>query len=273
MVRTLSVIIVLCAMGMSSVQACLGTHQFKTFPVGVLNDQIITVDVQVIRTEAISIADKLDEEVSNEFAAGWVLYVYEASYSLKQELLSLQPYDTLYVYNESYLRKLQIAYTAVYHNIVAKYETLERLVPQSISFCDYQKECELVSLEYDSQKKKDFLRFQGKEHPFSIIRDTTFYGMPWSLKYAESAEGLYISSVRVLKTPKHTLLMVHLENGHEISMGMITTDPTQLKTDDGFMRHLCKEYVPDFEFDDITQAVYKEPLLHHGAGIDVFVVK
>ena len=75
--------------------ACLNTYQFKIFPVGVSQDKIITVDVQIRRTSQVEGNRwlKLGLEKADEWSEMWILYSYVSAYDKNQKLLSLTPLD------------------------------------------------------------------------------------------------------------------------------------------------------------------------------------
>lgn len=221
MVRTFSVIIMLCTMCVCQALACLNTYQFKTFPVGIVGDQIITVDVQVMRTEAISIANKLDEEVSNEFAAGWILYTYSATYTQFQKLVSVIPVDTVYVGPRTYLKDLQKAYKRIYESILTECPSIRTFTPKTITFCDFQSNCQLVAKERDSLLKTDFLKVNDEKYEVHALKDTTYYAIPNRDVYFNDLQSFRISSVRVFETKGVKLMVCHLERGNEIGRDII----------------------------------------------------
>lgn len=255
--------------------ACLNTYQFKIFPVGVSQDKIITVDVQIRRTSQVEGNRwlKLGLEKTDEWSEMWILYSYVSTYDKNQKLISLTPLDTTYSIGKHYTDTLDKAYQNGLKIIAKEFTDLEYFKPEYISFCDFQQKCNIVKIQSDTLSNKDFVVYEGKKYQTDIVRDTSYYGFCRSPYHPETITGLNINSVRIYKTKTMTLLITHLATGHEISMGWITSDPKKAgKTEDGEIS-LAKEYKPNLTFTDIKKSTYEEPLLHHGYGFDIFIIK
>jgi hypothetical protein len=255
--------------------ACLNTYQFKIFPIGVSQGKIITVDVQIRRTSQVEGNRwlKLGLEKADEWSEMWILYSYISTYDKNQKLISLTPIDTLYSIEGTYSDTLDITYQRGLKKIAAEFTDVEYFKPEYISFCDFQQKCNLVRIQSDSVSNKDFIVYEGKKYQTDILRDTSYYGFGKSHYHPETITGLYINSVRVYKTKAITLLVTHLATGHQISMGWITSDPKKVDESENGQVWLAKEYKPDFSFTDIKKSTYREPLLHHGYGFDLFIIK
>lgn len=194
-------------------------------------------------------------------------------YNKNQKLVSFTPLDTTYAIGNNYSDTLNSAFQNGLKIIATKFTDLEYFKPDYISFCDYQQTCNIVKIQTDTILNKDFVVYNGKKYQPNIIRDTSYYGFGRSPYHPKQITGLYINFVRVYKTKTITLLITHLATGHEISMGWITSDPKKVsKTEDG-ETSLAKEFKPNFTFTDIKKSTYQEPLLHHGYGFDLFIVK
>jgi hypothetical protein len=255
--------------------ACLNTYQFKIFPVGVSQDKIITVDVQIRRTSQVEGNRwlNLGLEKTDEWSEMWILYSYVSAYDKNQKLISLTPLDTTYSIGKNYSDTLDKAYQNGLKKIANEFTDLEYFRPDYISFCDFQQKCNIVKIQSDTLSSKDFVIYEGKKYQTDIVRDTSYYGFGRSPYHPETITGLYINSVRVYKTKTLTLLVTHLVTGHEISMGWITSDPKKAgKTEDGEIS-LAKEHKPNLTFTDLKKSTYEEPLLHHGYGFDIFIIK
>lgn len=274
MTKTVIVILVLIS-SWTNAFSCLNTYQFKIFPVGVHLEKIITVDVQIRRTshDEGSRWLGLDLDDPGRMQAMWILYTHIASYDKNQKIQTLTPVDTVYTIGKNYTETLLDAYQTAYNSILKQHPSIELFAPEYISFCDYQKKCDLLSVTHDTLQNSDYLTFETTKYPVAIISDSTYYAFNNSPYYSGSTAWLYTSSVRIYKTATMTLVMTHLETGHEIAMGWITDDPNKLPEEEGDPVIVSREHKPDFEFKDIKKAVFKEPLLHHGYGIDLFVVK
>ena len=255
--------------------ACLNTYQLKIFPVGVSQNKIITVDIQIRRTSQVegNRLLKLELEKTDEWGEMWTLYSYVAKYDKNQKLISLTPLDTTFSIGNTYADTLYKTYQRGLKMIATEFTDLEYFKPDYISFCDFQHKCDIVKIQSDTLSNKDFVVYEGKKYQTDIVRDTSYYAFGRSPYHPETITGLYINSVRIYKTKTLTLLITHLATGHEISMAWITSDPKKAgKIKDGEIA-LAKEYKPNLTFTDIKQSTYEEPLLHHGYGFDIFIIK
>jgi hypothetical protein len=251
----------------------LNAYQFKLFPVGILQDKIITVDVQISRTSQVEGNRwlKLGLEKTDEWSEMWILYSYISTYNKNQILISSTPLDTTYSIGKNYSDNLDRAYQSGLKIIAKEYPDLEYFRPDYISFCDFQHKCNIVKIQSDTISNRDFVIYDGKKYQTDIVRDTSYYGFGRSSYHPETITGLYINSVRIYKTKTLTLLVTHLATGHE--MAWITSDPKKAgKTEDGEVI-LAREHKPNITFTEIKKSTYEEPLLHHGYGFDIFIIK
>jgi len=258
----------------TSVFGCLNTYQFKIFPVGVYEDNIISVDVKIRRTSLYEGNRFLDLKIEDpdKHELIWILYTYIATYDKNQKIQSLVPFDTVYEIGDNYVDTLLTAYYRGYKLITESFSAIELFSPDYISFCDFQKECNLISVNYDTIRKQDYLVYKRKKYPITIVSDTSYYAYRRAY-HSGNTDGFYISSVRLYKSSKITIVLAHLETGQEISMRWNTDDSNKNseEKDDPFI--VPKEHKPDIAFKDIDKAVFQEPLLHHGYGFDIFIVQ
>ncbi len=255
--------------------ACLNTYQFKIFPVGISQDKIVTIDVQIRRTSEYEGNKKLNLGLVNAKAGNyfWVLYSYISTYYKYQKLISLKPFDTTYSIGKSYSDTLDKTYHRGLEKIALQFNNLEYFKPDYISFCDFQQKCNLVKIQSDTVLNKEYVIYESKKYQTYVVQDSSYFGFDKSRNHTETIKGLYINSIRVYKTKTITMLIAHLATGHEISMGWITSDPKKAsKKEDGEIS-LANEHKPNFKFSDINQSTYQEPLLHHGYGFDIFIIK
>lgn len=253
--------------------ACLNTYQFKVFPVGITNNDIITIDFQIYRTSTEEGKRWLELEIDAEQGDSemWIIDAYISVYDKRQKLKSNTHFEKTYSIGESYLELLKKIYSKGYKRILEEYPKLDSFTPEYLSYCDFQKRCHLLEVAYEEKHNKDFLIYNEKQYEVEIIKDTTYFGFDRNRYHSERITEFHISSVRIYKCKDVELVVSHLETGHEISMGWITSDPEVVKENE--MARLSKEYKPPIEFREIEHSVYEEPLLHHGYGFDVFIMK
>jgi hypothetical protein len=254
--------------------ACINTYQFKMFPVGVHNNEVITVDVKVNRTSQYEGKNWHGLKTGGgELDEMWILTAFVSIYDKKQKLISKTPLDSSYSLGSSYTDTLQRLYSKGFNSILKQFPSLELFAPYYISFCDFQKQCDRISIVNDSTAKNDYMIYRGQRYSLDIVHDTAYYGFARSPYYIDNTLPMHISSVRIYRSKSMELVIAHLETGHELSMGWITSDPKKKPQEEYDTVILAKEHKPGFVFNDIKKATYSEPLLHHGYGYDVFIVK
>ena len=256
--------------------ACLNAYQFKVFPVGVYRGQIVSVDVEVIRTSVFqgNIHYGLHYEVKEKVQVLWILRAYRSVYDKNQKLISSVPLDTIFTIQKDYTNDLQQLYSKGFDRIKSEFPDIELFRPYRLTFCGYRQKCRELRVKNDSLNNVDIIEYQGVEYPVKFIRGENYYNLGYSSVSGEDfLTHYYISSYRIYKANNMELIVTHFGTGHEISMGWITDNPDKKSKDEGDIVIYAKEYVPDIPFKDIKTVVYKEPLLHHGYGFDVFVVR
>jgi len=244
--------------------ACLDAKQHKIFPVGVFDNQIFSIDAHIHRTES-RLERQNNEKKFPETM--WIIKSYVSIYDKNQNLISKERIEETQVINESYFNELQSIYIKGIRKISLDYKNIEYFVTEYISFCDFQKSCDVLKIEYDTINKKDFLIYKTKKYSINLDEYKTYYK---SDLFTGNLSAYYLSSIRIFKTKELKLVIGHLETGHEISMGWITSDPNKKPKDDNVI--VANEHKPKIAFDKLETSVYKEPLLHHGYGFDFFIV-
>ena len=246
--------------------ACQYAYQFKIFPVGFHNDHIVTIDVKIDRidgrhTGLIDIYHFLPWKHHKQ----WILETYISVYDRQQTLLKNIPLDTVQQIGLDYTPTLLSAYQAGIDTVNRLYPSLEYFEPEYISFCAYQQECSRLRLVHDSISNMDFAVYNGVRQKINVIKDSLYYAFGNS-SIAEnlSFSWLVISSIRVYKSGTFELVVFHAGRGAYIP-------PELIKEQTG--KSESREYTPDLDFFDIQTGVYKEPVMHHGYGVDLFFVR
>ena len=249
--------------------ACLSTIQYKTFPIGTIGNEIITIDAYISRSGYVDRSEK------NEFALPktmWSITSYISVYNENQVLISTELIKNGEIINEKYLSLLKKMYIKGIELVKSKYKKIEYFSPEYISFGDFQKKCEKLELKNDKLNKTDFLVYNGKKYPISLKTLKGYENYKKSMLFSDNLASYLISSVRIYKTKRIELIIGHIETGHEISMGWITDNPNKKPKNENDIVICAKEHKPEFDFNKLENAVYEEPLLHHGYGFDFFIV-
>ena len=249
-----------------NVFACLDARQYKIFPVGVINDQIVTIDANLRRTH--SRLPQNNENIRTPDVM-WIIKSYVSVYDKHQNLICRKPIDEIEVFQRKYLSALQSLFNEGMQDIRQEYQDIDYFETEYISFCDFQKNCRLLKVEHDTLNEKDFLVYKSKKHAINFKEYNNYYN---SALFTSNLMAYHLSSVRIFKTKTIELVIGHLETGHEISMGWITSDPNKKPKDEYDTVILAKEHTPKIPFDTLETSAYEEPLLHHGYGFDFFVV-
>jgi len=247
---------ILILLSFSNPNTCLQTYQFKVFPVGMLNEQIISVDIKIYRTQDISTQKDPSLEI------GWYIETYLSTYDEYQKLTQKKLLNKQSIHKKSYAHEIQLEYEKAFKVVKKMYPKIEYFQPKAISFCEFQNKCKMMESYYDEKEDKDYIRYKGKNHLISVIKDAAYYGFKESAFFSDRISGYAISSTRVYLLGNVELVVGHLESGHELSY--ITHDPNKKPKDESDIVIYMKEHTPDIDFSDIKKATYEEPLLHHG---------
>lgn len=260
-----------------SSQACLNTYQFKIFPVGMVSDTIVTVDVQIRRTsqEEGNRWLRLDLDSADEWTEMWIIDAFVSKYDNTQHLLTKESIGRIYSLKETYLDSLKSIYQKGYKSVCARYPAIRQFNPVYLSYCNFQQSCEYIRIAADTLANKNYFVYQNKSYRLSVLEDTSYYAFHKGEEPSIPIMDFYANSIRVYKLDDMELVIGHVTTGHEISMGWVTNDPKVAKKMEkkGETAILVKEYKPEKPFADISTAVYEEPLLHHAYGFDLFIVK
>src|SRR5690554_3043370 len=88
------------ALAFLSIEAfgCLNTYQFRVFPIGLDNGQIVTLDYKVYRTSQIEGSRKVDFELdsANKTETMWILIGSISKYDFNQNLIETNVFDTTF---------------------------------------------------------------------------------------------------------------------------------------------------------------------------------
>ncbi|MEN8125748.1 MAG: hypothetical protein ABFR32_11535 [Bacteroidota bacterium] len=257
--------------------ACMNTYQFKIFPIGVYNDYIVTIDVKIYRTSIYEGNRKYDLNFKSKDTLGmdemWIIETYHSVYNKNQKLISTTALDIVYSTKSDYTKDLQKTYVTGFEKILMSYKELKLFKPDFLSFCDYKKKCRIIEAKKDTIKDNDIIVYKETNYPVTITQDEKYYGFNNSPYFTKNSLSSYsISSTRIYRTNKIEIIIGHFGTGHELSMGWITDDPEKKPKDESDIVILAKEHIPEIKFDEIKTSVYKEPLLHHGFGYDIFII-
>lgn len=243
----------------SSLKACLNTYQYKIFPVGMQNGHIITVDVQIKRSEQSAVDKYIKVGWKGPSSEGelWVLKTYISVYDQQQKMISNELQEIKEHKGKSYVNALRKMYQNAFKAIQLKYPKLDGFKPIDICFCNFQKACKDVNLKNDVNKQKDYLVYQSKSYQISVLKDSSYIAFNKSMYYSNNTKPYYLSSTRVYRNSKHQLVLAHLETGTNLA----------------FYEDKSECIVPDVSWANIENSVYQEPVLHHAYGFDVFILK
>ena len=167
--------------------------------------------------------------------------------------------DSTYSVGEYYSEKLSSVHKEVLEVILKDYPSIELFKVKSISFCDFKKECDYLTMQYDSITETTSLNYEKQKYDLAIFKNKeNYYLNGENLQY--SISYYTISSVRIYKTKKVKLVIAHLGTGGGFLFG------DELTRAELVMEN--KEQKIDYS--SIKTFVYQEPVNHHGEGIDVF---
>lgn len=243
---------------------CYEANLTKIFPIGTKGDTIISIDFKIRRThpEVISRYIKIDKNFRPKGVYyAWIIKGYKSKYDKNQNLISSVAIDSSYFISNNYIDSLRVIYNKGYEDLKSIIG-IELFENEYISFCDFQSKCNKLSIHYDSVSNQDYIYYKKRKILFNVFKDTiSGYGY----EPFDNSSHFNISSIRIFKNEKIELVVFHLEIGDDDDYTFNSDGSTEMKKK--------KEYEFKMTFDDIKNSTYEEPLLHHGFGLDVFVVK
>ncbi|MFD0962540.1 hypothetical protein [Pseudofulvibacter geojedonensis] len=260
--KILLVLTLLLSSFMLADNACLVTYQYKIFPVGVFDNKIIAVDVEIMRSDY--------KGKENDVKVQWQLKSFYSVYNFNQKRINSVELNNEVIKSSSYLDVLKEKYSLVLEEIKAKFKNIDYFEVNYLSYCDFQKNCEKVKMISDNNENT-YLSFEGEKF---LLNFSLNYKLNDSALASNDLSAYYISSVRIYQSKKIKIVLPHLETGHEISMGWYTSDPKK-KPKDYYNTGtviISKEHKPNFSLHKQEIPVYEEPLLHHAYGYD-FLIK
>jgi hypothetical protein len=242
--------------------ACFDTYQFKIFPIGLLEENIVTIDFKIRRSSEYLVNQQYypSRLEGKPGTIMWIFSSFISVYNKNQQIISLIPIETKCSNDKKYNDTLSQLFTNCLKKISNKYPNIKLFKPISISFCDYQHKCSNLKYKFDTLTQKDILIFDGQKYQTNIFKDSSYYGLDKSVYKPNRLFYLTINSIRVLKADNTTIVVSHFTNGEDIDLDIEKTK-------------VSKEFKPKWTFTDIKKSYYKEPVLHHGYGLDIFFIK
>ncbi len=242
--------------------ACFETYQFKIFPIGLLEENIVTIDFKIRRSSEY-VVNQLYYPSRPEGKPGTIMWIFSSFisvYNKNQQIISLIPIETKCSNDKKYIDTLSQLFNNCLKKITNKYPNIKLFKPIYISFCDYQQKCNNLRYKFDTLTRKEFLIFDGQKYQTKIFKDSSYYGLDKSIYKPNKLYYLTINSIRVLQAGNTTIVVSHFTNGDESDLNIEKPK-------------VSKEYKPKWSLTDINKSYYKEPVLHHGYGLDIFFIK
>ncbi|WP_338769827.1 hypothetical protein WAF17_10630 [Bernardetia sp. ABR2-2B] len=241
----------------SSSFSCENAEQLKLFPIGIYNNTVISVDIEITRRFAYEIGKRYNVTIHDSISTNSAVSLKNrlSVYDLNQNLISSEIIDSTYFIGRDYTKELRKNHDKVVKLILKKYPTIELFEVKYLSFCDFQEKCNYIKTNYNDSTKTKKVIHEGKSYDLEGLKDKNNYFL--SDNYLENyIPSLPISSIRIYETQKVKLITVHL--GTQSNLPVFANMPK-------------KEYQDEkIDYSSIKTFVYQEPLNHHGYGLDVF---
>lgn len=250
-IRMLMIVILLSCSIVNSF-GCLGAYLHKLFPIGICPQGIVSAEMHFFRSGTGKEHDVTFWKIRSS------LVIMDGDNKVIREIYRDSAQCT-----GNYTNKSQ----KLFDKMLSKASAIPGMTftaPFYLSFCNYQSNCAVVSMKKDSTAGDIVLAFQNTSFRVPVLKDTSS-SLARNLGTDQNGfdpnkliRRLRIGSVRQYHAGDKILLVVHLQTGHELSMGWM----------DG-----AKEYPPEFPYNNLQKSFYKEPLLHHGLGFDVIILQ
>lgn len=244
---------------------------------GTKNGQIYVIHYSLERTENYRIKERYKIDVPSPTGEGmepfWFIYGSVTIYDHQQKIIASIPLDTSFQAGHNYADSLKSSYSRIFKTVKEKYPDLDFFTPSYISFCEYQTECEKVSVLYDTITSTNIVVYKKKNYPVPIFSDSTFLNPQVNPYHQERIDYMRISSVRIYKNKSMEIVLLHMITGDYTYFYTSDKKLAGTTNEDGNEYILSNEYKPDFTFKTIENGTYAEPVFHHGYGLDLFIVK
>ena len=236
---------------------CANAHLFKIFPVGVCGDTIVSVDVDISRN-TMSFAEfkgNIDFE-SNDRVGGfdeisYQIRTYISKYDKHQHLIETIPLDSTSLGKVDYLKELQILYKKGVDKITDENKNIELFTPSELWYCKFDGKCKNLEV------KDDHVIYEKKIYSLPVLNELKYFGLKHFVSYFEIEDKMpllpSVGTIRKFSTPSIELIVFHTQAGQILN--------------DAFYKKFSAPFA------NLETAVYEEPILYHGQGIDLFIVK
>lgn len=243
----------------SKTYACLEAFQFKIFPIGYLSGNIYTMDVQIIRTSEDLANRDYDTRIENPSSLSpvFVLNCYLSVYDNNQKLISTQLNHTAVIVDSIYADTLSKIYDKTKQSLSRQYPKMKKFKHHSYSFCEFNRECEKFRLTSQIEGKRDALVYKNKKYSLEVLEDENYFKLIGDTRHQMGILG--IGTINAYKARGLKLIIVHFVSADQITEEAMFPETT---SDSPSM---------DFIFTNTHNPVFKEPLLDHAYGVDVFL--
>ncbi|WP_291724209.1 hypothetical protein [Bernardetia sp.] len=261
------VLLLLFALPAHNVFSCLGAEQLKTFPIGIYEGNIITIDIEILRTESNTLRNANIPD--DAYYMAWVLQSHISIYDLEQNLISTKRQDSVVIFRPTYIDKVTELYKKSRRKVLRKYRKIELLQPKNLTFYSlgYFEEDSTafpkkrnINVLYDSLTKEYSAFHQQKKYSLPLLTDSTHYFIPDDLDEYRNTH-LYpggISSMSTYTSKNYELIIIHLQGGMGMGISMFENR---------------KKYEEAFSKPKNSAPIYEEVLFPHAFGVDVFLAK
>lgn len=243
--------------------ACLFASQNRLFPLGKSDEGLCVVETHLTR----SLFDE-KENVTIEIKPAWSGLSYFNIYDKDYNLVFSEILDTIQIFEEKHFDSI-IWRTFDKGMIMAR--NLENFVeaqPISISFCNYQQDCETTKLYSDTINNEIGIQISEQiKHPIPFLNDSLSiltnlinhfkgnYDSSLSVKILRN--NLRINSIRYFEIGDETLIIHHFGVGSQLYSDIAHDEENSISN----------------TFKNINSSVFIEPVLHHGHGFDFYLWK
>lgn len=259
----------LCILSFQLSHACLHAFQHKIYPVGIIEEQVITIDISIQRTSQNEGARPLGIEVAegSEHEPMWLLSASIANYTFQQKLISQKVYADCHSLGISYADSVEQLYARTLANLLDSLPELEQFALVEMTDCLAHKDCQFIGLKSDTTAgRKAFLLHDRREFEVFYTQDSSHLDFADSPYFDPALESYIIGTTRMYKLGDATLILAHVQTGHEVAVGMIYSEPEK-SSEDNEISNRSRDKILDIE-----DEFFQEPLMHHGYGFDVFLV-
>lgn len=246
-------------------QACYSARQTRLFPLGIIGDKVVALNLVMHRGHEIPDTAKVKTDDPWWHGTARLVLFDVKDYTIKSTYVS----HSVAWSETNEMGQIEQLYHQALNSAIA-IGGFQPFKPDHISMCNFRQSCKVAAVTNNGDSTKGYIKHQssGKLYDVSNVsmQDSStviyYFGAEGPDTYFPDrlSEGnlVDIGSTRTFTISNRRLLAVNINTGQKFEDEDGNPEPTEL------------EYTPNHpKFDTLENCAYIEPLLHHGTSVDL----